>query len=114
MSSGSSPGNTNYTVIAKNKKPKKLIDVEKIKEIREAIIQILSTDKLFWDKKGKAQPGIERNNLIRKVSSLEKSNTSIVFDFLLKELENEQKIVPLIQDGQMRYILLDLGNNNGS
>lgn len=106
---GSLPGSkTNYTLIAKNKKSEKKLDISRINEIKEVLSKIIYDDFLFWEEKNLKQLGIEKNNLLTKVCSLEKTTTSPVFEYLLEELETEQKIIKFNEGGLTRFIWFDL------
>ena len=108
---GSFPGNkTNYTVIGNKPKEKRELDTSRMKEVKEAIVQILKDDYDFWDSKDQKQPGIERLILLRKVCTVEPKTNMQVFNYLLEELEIEQKIIPVQDESLTRYIYLNLGS----
>jgi hypothetical protein len=106
---GSFPGSkTNYTLIAKNKKITKSNDLSRLPEIKKVIEDVIYEDFLFWKNKKLKQIGLEKNNLLKKVCCVEKSTTSQIFEFILEELELEQKILKFNEDGLIRFIWFDI------
>ena len=56
------------------------------------------------------QPGIERFILLSKVCAEEKTTNLPVFDYVLEQLETEQKVLQM-QDGSLiRYVYFSLGD----
>ena len=96
---------TNYYLLD-NKKPETRVEIEKIPQVREAILVILKEDKAFWAKNGQNQPGLERNILLRKVCDKVPINSNI-FGIALEELECEQRVMPFLEGSLTRYLLLD-------
>ena len=107
---GSIPGSkTNYTVIGNKPKAVRTLDTSRIEEVKEAIVKILSEDYDFWTSKGEIQPGIERFILLQKVCKIEPKTNLTVFEYMLEQLEGEQKIIPVADDSLTRYIYFKLG-----
>lgn len=94
----------NYSLISQNKKPETHLDFEKIPDVKSIVLDILSLDKVFWDNCGQKQQGIEKFNLLSKVSAKIKINSN-VFYIALDQLEGEQRIIPEIKDNKVRYSL---------
>jgi hypothetical protein len=106
---GSLPGSkTNYALIAKTKETPKKPDISRLSEIKEAIVKIIYEDFLYWEEKEVKQLGLEKNNLLKKVCSLEKTTTSQIFEYLLEELETEQKIIKFNESGMTRFVWFSL------
>ena len=105
--SGACPGDhTNFSNRSKEK-PQTRIEVEKIPQVVELIMEEMERDYKYWKDKGLKQFGMEKLNLLRKISQKIRINSN-VFDLALEELEFEQKILPM-QDGNFtRYILLKM------
>lgn len=95
----------NYVLIGKNKKPETVIEFEKIAQVRDVIIDVLQKDREFWDACNQRQQGIEKFNLLSKVSSKISMNSN-VFYIALDELEGEQLVIPEVKDNKVRYSLL--------
>ena len=95
---------TNYFLIGKNEKSKVTLEVEKIPITKEIILKIIEDDYIFWKNKIHIQPGLEKFNLLRKVSQEIKINCTI-FDLAADELEIENKIISFQEDNFKRYVL---------
>ena len=98
----------NYKLMGDNKKPETQIPYEKVPDIKELIIKVLTEDKSYWTDLGLKQFGLEKNNLLSKVCSILKDTTGPLFEISLSELELEQSILPFEQDCKVRYLLLSL------
>jgi len=94
----------NYALIGKNKKSKVTLEFNKIPEVKEIILKILKEDLSFWQSKNQKQQGIEKFNLIKKVSEKIKINSNIIY-LSLDELESEQLILFYNIDNKLRYII---------
>ena len=105
--SGACPGDhTNFSNKDKEK-PQTRIEVEKIPQVRDLIMQEMEKDYKFWNDKGLKQFGVETLNLLKKISQKIKINSNVYY-LALEDLEFEQKILPM-QDGNFtRYILLKM------
>lgn len=99
----------NYALIGKNKKPETVLEIDKIPQVKTAIIEILKKDKEFWDNCRQKQQGIEKFNLLSKVSSLVQVNSNI-FYIALNELEMEQVVIPEVRDSKVRYSIFSIKN----
>jgi len=97
----------NYALIGKNKKPETSVEYEKIPEVKEAIIAFLKIDKDFWDNCKQRQQGVEKFNLLSKVSTMVNVNSNI-FYLALDELEADQIVIPEVKDSRVRYSLLTM------
>ena len=97
----------NYLLIGENKKLETKLDFDKIPIIKDIILKIIEDDFEFWTNKNHIQPGIERFNLLGKVSQKIKIN-SILFDLAIDELELENKIISFQEDNFKRYIKVNL------
>lgn len=99
----------NYALIGRNEKPETKIEFEKIPEIKRIILEILLKDKEFWDNCNQRQQGIEKFNLLSKVSSQIQMNSN-VFYIALDELEGEQLVLPEARDNKVRYSAFSIKN----
>ena len=93
----------NYQLIGENKKPQTQIAYDKIPSVKDILMQILEEDYQYWTNKKLKQMGIERFNLLKKVSEKIKINSN-VFDLALEELETEFKIIPYCEGSFKRFI----------
>ena len=96
----------NYTLIGENEKEETRIEFEKVPLVKKEAYRILKEDRDFWEKDGVKQPGIEKNNLLSKISNKVPINSN-VFGIALEELEIEQKVISFQDNNFTRYILLD-------
>ncbi len=94
----------NYALIGKNKKDKVTLELNKIPEVKEIILKILKEDLQFWLEKDQKQQGIEKFNLIKKISEKIKINSNIIY-LSLDELESEQLILSYGVDNKLKYII---------
>lgn len=100
----------NYTLIAENKKPETRIEIEKVPEVKEIVYAILKEDREYWLNEGVLkQPGVEKYNLLTKVSNKLPINSN-VFEIALNELEMEQKVIAFQDNNFIRYIIFELKN----
>ena len=99
----------NYALIGKNKKPETNIEFEKIPEVKTLILGILKKDRAFWDECKQGQQGVEKFNLLSKVSEKIKINSN-VFYMALDELEGEQIVLPEVKDNVVRYSIFLIKN----
>ena len=105
--SGASPGDhTNFSQ-RNNKKPQTRIEVEKIPAVKKEILIVIDKDSSFWDEKGLKQLGVEKFNLLKKVSKNIKINSN-VFELALSDLELDQEILPIPDGNFVRFIKLRL------
>jgi hypothetical protein len=109
MSDKKYTSSANYALIGKNEKPETKIELEKVPEVKKIILEILLKDKEFWDNCKQRQQGIEKFNLLSKVSSRINMNSNI-FYIALDELEGEQKVLPEIRDNKVRYSAFSIKN----
>ena len=107
MSDNKYTQSANYSLIGNNKKPETKVEYEKIPEIRNAIIDILTKDREFWDNCKQKQQGVEKFNLLSKVADKIKMNSN-VFYLALDELEAEQVVIPEVKDSRVRYSLFSV------
>jgi hypothetical protein len=94
---------TNYNLIGKNKKPITEVDYEKVPETSVILYSILEADYMWWKARGHIQLGIERNNLIKKISEKIKVNSNVIY-LAIEELILEQKIISFEDGTFTRYI----------
>jgi len=94
---------TNYHLIKNRPKAKRDPGYEKIPELKEIIVDIISRDYENWHNKNLTQPGLEKNILLQKVLSRIKVNLEL-FTIAANELEIEQKIFKLIDGSFERFV----------
>ena len=95
--------NTNYTLIADNKKAKRTLDLTVIPQLKDIILDIIVKDYENWHNRKLVQPGIELNNLVQKISALIKVNRDQIM-IALQDLEYEQKVLRLLDGTLDRYV----------
>jgi hypothetical protein len=94
-----------------NNKYKLDFSQEDYQNVHNYILEILLQDKIFWENKNLKQFGMSKHALMSKLSNKFKYSSNL-FNSILEDMTQEQKILSFELDNVCRYIIFNLQKPN--